>query len=223
MAQQLLDELDFVLNPCVNITNINVNPKRTKLVCFLDNGSTMINVKRWKKDIKIIIEDCNETVHISVDLLRRLIDLKESLYMLVSFIQGDNDIHIMGSEEPDSAKVLLWNNQSELIIYEKRLETFFLWPQQMRPDKYELAKAGFFYTKEGDVVKCFSCGVTINHWLSTDSPLAEHHKWSPDCAFLKMIGYGVSHSVYNGLGLNPIGTFKQDLLYKGSQKANTYS
>lgn len=59
----------------------------------------------------------------------------------------------------------------------------------MTQDKYLLAEAGLYYTKEGDVVKCFACDVKLSQWLSTDIPLCEHRKWSPGCIFLSMIGY----------------------------------
>lgn len=60
----------------------------------------------------------------------------------------------------------------------------------MRPDKYALAAAGLFYKNEGDVCECFSCGVRLSQWDLSDDALAEHKKWSKDCRFLKMIGYG---------------------------------
>jgi hypothetical protein len=76
------------------------------------------------------------------------------------------------------------------VKYVDRLSTYRLWPKQLKQDKYELAQAGFFYTKEGDIVECFACGVIVSQWKANDKPLVEHEKWSPDCIYIKVIGSG---------------------------------
>ena len=72
--------------------------------------------------------------------------------------------------------------------YENRLNTFEHWPKQMLPDKYALARSGFFYTGCGDKVKCFSCGEVISEWERTDDAWKEHAKWSPRCDYVRMVG-----------------------------------
>lgn len=79
-------------------------------------------------------------------------------------------------------------NASIFLFYEYRLETFQNWPRQITPDKFSLAKAGLYYTGESDIVKCFACGVRLHQWLTSDTALAEHEKWSRGCIYLKMIG-----------------------------------
>ena len=59
----------------------------------------------------------------------------------------------------------------------------------MIPDKYSLAKCGFFYTGCGDKVACFSCGACIRDWERTDDAWKEHFKWSPSCDYIKMVGF----------------------------------
>ena len=72
--------------------------------------------------------------------------------------------------------------------YKNRLLTFATYPKQMIPDKYQLARAGFYYTKEGDIVICFQCRVKVSAWERHDNAFAEHYKWSPNCHYLKMVG-----------------------------------
>ncbi len=72
--------------------------------------------------------------------------------------------------------------------YDKRLETFATYPKQMLPDKYELAKSGFWYTGKADIVICFRCGVKVKSWERGDDAMTEHQKWSPNCEFLNMVG-----------------------------------
>lgn len=74
------------------------------------------------------------------------------------------------------------------VQYVDRLSTFEMWPQQMHQDKYTLAQAGFIYLKEGDSVECFACGVKMSQWKTSDVPITEHKKWSPECIYLKLTG-----------------------------------
>ncbi|XP_050413934.1 baculoviral IAP repeat-containing protein 3 [Patella vulgata] len=50
-----------------------------------------------------------------------------------------------------------------------------------------LAKAGFYYTGPGDMVRCFSCGIKLKKWERYDIPVGEHYKWSHDCLFLNTL------------------------------------
>jgi hypothetical protein len=56
-------------------------------------------------------------------------------------------------------------------------------------------RRGFLYTGQSDVVQCFGCNIRVSQWEKTDNPWSEHLKWSPDCVFLKMIGYGTPLNV----------------------------
>lgn len=77
-------------------------------------------------------------------------------------------------------------------LYQDRLLTFHHWPKQIIPDKYSLAQAGFYYTGQSDFTICFACGLKVNQWERQDKPWDEHIRLSPDCLYLKMIGYGES-------------------------------
>lgn len=73
--------------------------------------------------------------------------------------------------------------------YDDRLASFATWSLQIIPNKYQLARAGFFYSGFGDKVVCFSCDLKLYNWEKTDEPWFEHCKNSPDCVFLKTVGY----------------------------------
>lgn len=77
-------------------------------------------------------------------------------------------------------------------MYQDRLLTFHHWPKQIIPNKYSLAQAGFYYTGQSDITVCFACSLKVNQWNRHDKALDEHKRLSPDCAYLKMIGYGES-------------------------------
>ena len=72
--------------------------------------------------------------------------------------------------------------------YENRLKTFDIYPKQMLPDKYQLARAGFTYTGKGDLCECFSCHVRLSAWDRDDDAMKEHYKWSKNCDYIKMVG-----------------------------------
>lgn len=50
------------------------------------------------------------------------------------------------------------------------------------PEK--LARAGYYYTGEGEV-QCFKCGVTYSKWRHGDDPFTVHQHCNPLCPFLQ--------------------------------------
>ncbi|CAH1181770.1 unnamed protein product [Phyllotreta striolata] len=83
------------------------------------------------------------------------------------------DHHTQTVEEPLNFK-----------IFEDRLKTFINWPNQ-EVSKIDLAKAGFVYTGEDDIVICPLCKIEGYRWVSGDDPMADHRVWNPDCAFFR--------------------------------------
>ncbi|XP_074744772.1 baculoviral IAP repeat-containing protein 7 isoform X1 [Strix uralensis] len=72
----------------------------------------------------------------------------------------------------------------EMVTEEMRLSTFQNWPQYTDMHPEQLARAGFFYTGQGDVVRCFYCDGGVRNWSFGDDPWREHAKWYPGCEFL---------------------------------------
>uniref|UniRef100_A0A8D0FVG1 RING-type E3 ubiquitin transferase n=1 Tax=Strix occidentalis caurina TaxID=311401 RepID=A0A8D0FVG1_STROC len=72
----------------------------------------------------------------------------------------------------------------EMVTEEMRLATFQNWPQYTDMHPEQLARAGFFYTGQGDVVRCFYCDGGVRNWSFGDDPWREHAKWYPGCEFL---------------------------------------
>lgn len=69
-------------------------------------------------------------------------------------------------------------------VEENRLQTFNEWPQDAEVNPSRIAKAGFFSTKQGLEVECFSCHVKISDWNYGDQVMARHKTLSPFCAFV---------------------------------------
>ncbi|XP_061437328.1 baculoviral IAP repeat-containing protein 7-like [Lethenteron reissneri] len=65
-----------------------------------------------------------------------------------------------------------------------RLATYQAWPSTANVAAHSLAIAGFYYTGDGDNVKCFHCDGGLRSWERGDNPWYEHGKWFPRCAFL---------------------------------------
>ncbi|NXJ79079.1 BIR7B protein, partial [Trogon melanurus] len=72
----------------------------------------------------------------------------------------------------------------EMVTEEMRLTTFQNWPQYTDMHPEQLARAGFFYTGQADVVRCFYCDGGVRNWSFGDDPWREHAKWYPGCDFL---------------------------------------
>ncbi|CAM2718147.1 unnamed protein product [Rotaria socialis] len=69
-----------------------------------------------------------------------------------------------------------------------RYETFQNWPQTETnplPSIESLVSAGFFYTGENTVVRCFYCNGSLRNWQSSDDPKIEHCRWFPQCAYIR--------------------------------------
>lgn len=76
----------------------------------------------------------------------------------------------------------------KMIYYRDRVVSFQNWPVQLLQNKHALASAGFYYTNNSDIVKCFSCGLRLGQWLKSDDIWKEHYKWSPNCPYINMVG-----------------------------------
>ena len=69
-----------------------------------------------------------------------------------------------------------------------RLHTFAHWPKHLPgPGIKYPARAGFIYTRMGDKVTCFRCGLSLRDWEPGDDAFKEHLRWSKDCGYAKMV------------------------------------
>ncbi|XP_076301090.1 uncharacterized protein LOC143219133 [Lasioglossum baleicum] len=85
------------------------------------------------------------------------------------------------------------NDEVDNIDYhfeQARLESFENWPVPHIMEPKRLAAAGFYYTGEGDKVKCFECHVVIGRWVEGDNPMVDHQRWSARCRFIREINCG---------------------------------
>ncbi|KYQ54918.1 Baculoviral IAP repeat-containing protein 7-B [Trachymyrmex zeteki] len=70
-----------------------------------------------------------------------------------------------------------------------RLKSFHNWPYSWKKSE-EFAAAGFFYTGESDIVKCFECGEELWKWKVEDDPMVDHQRYNRNCWFLRNISCG---------------------------------
>ena len=70
-----------------------------------------------------------------------------------------------------------------------RLDTFKFWPYFYKFPTYDLAKSGFYYSGQKDIVTCFYCGISIYDWSAIDKNEIhnQHQKHSPYCNYMKMM------------------------------------
>lgn len=72
----------------------------------------------------------------------------------------------------------------EYHIFAFRVASFQEWPKYLKgPSRKDLARAGFIYTRTGDCVTCFCCGMTLKNWEPVDQ---EHIRWSRYCQYAQM-------------------------------------
>ncbi|XP_063402280.1 baculoviral IAP repeat-containing protein 7-B-like [Mytilus trossulus] len=67
---------------------------------------------------------------------------------------------------------------------EVRLKTYDKWKFGEKQIPWNLSESGYFYTGEGDIVRCFCCDLGLAEWDVSDDPWTEHSRHSPKCWFL---------------------------------------
>ncbi|KAJ1531810.1 hypothetical protein ONE63_000464 [Megalurothrips usitatus] len=70
---------------------------------------------------------------------------------------------------------------------ESRLRTFENWPSDVTQKPDELAAAGFYYTGNGDQVRCFHCDGGLRLWDPSDDPWMEHARWFNTCGYVTLV------------------------------------
>ncbi|XP_052088207.1 baculoviral IAP repeat-containing protein 3-like isoform X2 [Mytilus californianus] len=66
-----------------------------------------------------------------------------------------------------------------------RLQTYTNWMFSSKQRPILLAEAGYFYTGEADIVRCFCCNLGLAEWDAQDDPWVEHARHNCRCLFLK--------------------------------------
>ncbi|CAB3386804.1 Hypothetical predicted protein [Cloeon dipterum] len=78
-------------------------------------------------------------------------------------------------------------------------------------EPFGLAKSGFYYTGDGDNVRCAFCNLEVRGWEEGDTPDGEHRRWNQNCPFLQS-----QKSVFN----IPIGSEQTEMKHDGLSKIN---
>lgn len=65
-----------------------------------------------------------------------------------------------------------------------RKETFIFYPASSIPTA-DMAAAGFYYTGEGHIIRCFCCKLTITCLNAGDKPFSVHRSRAPNCPFVR--------------------------------------
>lgn len=89
-------------------------------------------------------------------------------------------------DQPDNgpkAINIIESTPTDFNSYEARLQTYINWPNTGIL-KSTLARAGFVYSGQDDVVICPFCKVEGYRWEANDNPMDDHRVWSPNCPFL---------------------------------------
>lgn len=73
------------------------------------------------------------------------------------------------------------NSYPHMQSYDKRLKSFLKWPKSIDINRAAMAKAGLFYSENGDFTFCYKCGGGIYNWSHTASPEMVHDELYPNC------------------------------------------
>jgi len=106
----------------------------------------------------------------------------------------------------------------DLDLLDNRKETFIFYPQSSIPTG-DIAAAGFYYTGEEHVIKCFRCQLTVRRLNDRDDPFTVHQSRAPNCPFVRktVTQSGVSvpqpdeEDAVDGLALNSDSSLPSDV------------
>lgn len=68
-----------------------------------------------------------------------------------------------------------------------RITTFRNWPHPQSLPPERMAGAGFYYTGQRDLVRCFYCNQDLEKWEAADDPWNEHSRHSPNCPYVQYV------------------------------------
>ncbi|MDP0562328.1 MAG: RING-HC finger protein [Candidatus Endonucleobacter sp. (ex Gigantidas childressi)] len=179
--------------------------------CFIDHNSdkpyafavymSSMNQMNSVQDCKQILECPSSTDVLSkiidkkisdiAQVTRRILDTatKEEQKRLANEqarIQTEQMQHTANSAERVSAEHHASSKHPQYTTYQARITSYANWPLQSQTAPEDLARAGYFYTGDKDVVRCFCCDLGLSCWESHDLPWQQHARHSFDCWFLKM-------------------------------------
>jgi hypothetical protein len=98
MAQAQLG-INFTLtNAEGRITDIKWHPKDTKLICILNDDSSLV-LTRAKQKTALTLHNGRKSVDISMDQYKAMCDLKVGMQLLQSFLEGNSCAHTDESKE----------------------------------------------------------------------------------------------------------------------------
>ncbi|XP_076466818.1 baculoviral IAP repeat-containing protein 7-like [Babylonia areolata] len=83
-----------------------------------------------------------------------------------------------------AAAVMLNPRNPDFQTVSSRELTFVGWAPDAVVRPQALVDAGFFFTGDGDGVRCFCCDGALRSWEPGDDPWVEHAHWFPRCPYL---------------------------------------
>ncbi|XP_045196193.2 baculoviral IAP repeat-containing protein 7-like isoform X2 [Mercenaria mercenaria] len=123
-----------------------------------------------------------------------------------SFLPFNSNLYVLGSSSSHtpiqpavSDRSSSHARHSAYSDFNERLRTYARWTHR-KPDPNQLSETGFFFTDQGDLVRCFQCGIGLKDFSEDDNPLIEHVRHSSRCPFLlEYLGQAQLSSILNQL------------------------
>jgi hypothetical protein len=98
MAQAQLGINFTMVNAEGRITNIKWHPKHAKIICILNDDSSLV-LTRAKQKTVLTLHSGRKSVDISMDQYEAMCDLKVGIQLLQSFLEGNSCAHTDESKE----------------------------------------------------------------------------------------------------------------------------
>ncbi|CAF3870910.1 unnamed protein product [Rotaria magnacalcarata] len=106
----------------------------------------------------------------------------------VTNTQQQLPVPIVTANDVPNAQTVVGAVHADYAVLFRRHQTFHNWPEAEKPSLPSVEsfiEAGFFYTGENTVVRCFYCNGALRNWQASDDPKIEHARWFPQCAYIR--------------------------------------
>lgn len=118
-----------------------------------------------------------------------------------SHANNNNIVNAPAEQQPPQPQT---ERTEQYLTEAERLSSFVNWPISHVVTPESLAKAGFYFLREADKVKCAFCSGIVGFWEIGDEPKQEHTRHFPFCSFV-LSNFGAPDASTSSTDLQDLG------------------
>ncbi|XP_063405194.1 uncharacterized protein LOC134688419 [Mytilus trossulus] len=161
--------------------------RQTSDPMVVENQVANLEEAKVEQDSKFLLTDTADTIFLFDESAKKNNHALEDNFSNLNVMTTENNSHF----NDNSITYKFTDGSVAQIKYpqfhrvKSRLQTYTSWKYSSKQRPILLAEAGYFYTGEADIVRCFCCDLGLAEWDVQDDPWVEHARHNCRCLFLK--------------------------------------